>query len=75
MRAFDAYDRLGGMQMPTLILHGTEDRIVAPANAERLAAAIPGAELRWLEGAGHLYHSEQAQAADAAVLEFIRRHP
>jgi len=74
MQGFDAYDRLGGLQMPTLIVHGTEDRLVAPANAERLAAEIPGAELRWLDGAGHLYHSEQAAAADAAVLDFIERH-
>ena len=37
--------------------------------------AIPGAELVLLDGAGHLYHSEQAAAADAAVLDFIRRHP
>ena len=60
---------------PTLVLHGAEDRLVAPANAEVLASRIPGAELRWLEGAGHLYHSEQADAADAAVLDFIaRRH-
>ena len=75
MQRFDAYERLGGLQMPTLILHGTEDRLVAPANAECLAVGIPGAELHWLEGAGHLYHSEQAAEADAAVLDFIRRHP
>jgi 3-oxoadipate enol-lactonase len=75
MQGFDAYDRLGGVRMPTLILHGTHDRLVAPANAERLAAEIPGAELHWLEGAGHLYHSEQAAEADAAVLDFVRRHP
>jgi 3-oxoadipate enol-lactonase len=75
MQGFDAYDRLGGLHMPTLIVHGTEDRLVAPDNAERLAAAIPGAELRWLEGAGHLYHSEQPAIADAAVIDFIRRHP
>lgn len=74
MQGFDAYERLGGLQMPTLILHGTDDRMVAPANAERLAAGIPGAELHLLVGAGHLYHSEQAAAADAAVLDFIRRH-
>jgi pimeloyl-ACP methyl ester carboxylesterase len=75
MQGFDAYDHLGRLQMPTLIVHGTQDRLVAPGNAERLAAGIPGAELRWLEGAGHLYHSEQAADADAVVLDFIRRHP
>ena len=74
MQGFDAYDRLGELRMPTLILHGTRDRLVAPANAERLTADIPGAELHWLQGAGHLYHSEQAAQADAAILDFIRRH-
>ncbi len=75
IQGFDAYDRLGGIRVPTLVLHGTEDRLVSPGNATRLAGEIPGAELQWLDGAGHLYHSEQAAAADAAVLGFIARHP
>lgn len=74
VRSFDAYDRLPRITAPTLVLHGSEDRLIAPANAEVLASRIPGAELLWLEGAGHLYHSEQADAADAAVLAFVRRH-
>jgi pimeloyl-ACP methyl ester carboxylesterase len=75
MQDFDVYDRLRELRVPTLVLYGTEDRLVAPANAEVLAAAISGAELRWLAGAGHMLHSEQAQAADGAVLAFIRSHP
>ena len=75
MQAFDSYDRLPAIVVPTLVEHGTEDRLVAPGNAEVLASRIPGAELHWLEGAGHLYHSEQADAADAAVLDFIARRP
>jgi pimeloyl-ACP methyl ester carboxylesterase len=74
VQGWDAYDRLPGLDVPTLVLHGTEDRLVAPANAELLARRIPGAELVWIEGAGHLYHSEQAAAADDAVLTFVRRH-
>src|SRR5438105_2631909 len=57
MQAWDAWDRLGEIRCPALILHGTEDRLVAVENAPLLAAAIPGAELVLLEGAGHLYHS------------------
>ena len=74
MSTFDAFERLPEITVPTLVLHGTQDRTVAPANAVILAERIPGAELCWLEGAGHLYHSEQADAADAAVLAFVARH-
>jgi 3-oxoadipate enol-lactonase len=41
----DAHDRLGEIRAPTLVVHGTEDRMVAPANGRALAEAIPGARL------------------------------
>jgi pimeloyl-ACP methyl ester carboxylesterase len=74
MHGFDSYERLPELRVPTLIVHGTEDQAIPPANAELLAGRIHGSELVLLQGAGHLYHSEQAAAADAAVLSFIRRH-
>jgi 3-oxoadipate enol-lactonase len=74
MQGFDSFDRLPAIHVPTLVLHGTEDLAVSPEDARLLAERIPGAELVLLEGAGHLYHSEQAEAADAAVLDFVRRH-
>ena len=58
---------------PTLILHGTEDGLIDAENARILASLIPGAELVFLEQAGHVYHSEQPEVADRAVLEFIQR--
>jgi pimeloyl-ACP methyl ester carboxylesterase len=70
---WDAWDRLHRIAVPTLVLHGTDDRLVSVDNARRLAEAIPGAELRLLEGAGHVYHSERAEEADAAVLDFLDR--
>ena len=74
MLAFDAYDRLPSIPVPTLVLHGTEDRLIDPENASVLASRIPGAELVLLRGAGHLYHSERAEEADDAVLDFVHRH-
>ena len=74
MQRFDVCDRLGSITTPTLVLHGTEDAMISPVNAELLAARIPNAELQLLEGAGHLYHSERADEADAAVLDFVGRH-
>ncbi|MGH2679940.1 MAG: alpha/beta hydrolase [Actinomycetota bacterium] len=74
MQGFDSFERLPGLRVPTLILHGTEDQAIPVENAKLLAERIPGAELVLLEGAGHLYHSEQPEAADAAVLDFIGRN-
>jgi 3-oxoadipate enol-lactonase len=71
MLSWSSWDRLGRIVSPTLVLHGTEDRVIPVANAHLLASRIPGARLVLLEGAGHLYHSEQAEAADAAVLAFL----
>ncbi len=39
---------------PTLIMHGTADKVVPLFEAEAMAARIPGATLYAVEGAGHL---------------------
>ena len=52
---------LGGLQercarlppVPTLLLHGTLDRICAPEGAAALHAHLPHSTLRWIDGAGH----------------------
>ena len=66
----DAADRLGALRVPTLVLHGTADRMVPFANAERLVAVIPGAQLHSFDGAGHLFWWERP--AEAA--ELVREH-
>jgi len=66
----DASDRLGSIDKPTLVLHGDDDRMVMPANADQIADAIPRAELRMLTGAGHLYPTDDPEA-DRYVLRFL----
>lgn len=46
-------ERLGEIQAPTLVLHGTEDPLFPIGNAVVLATEIPGARLIRLEGIGH----------------------
>lgn len=74
LRAWDAFDRLGEVSVPVLVLHGSEDRVTDPDNARILSERIPGAELAIIEGAGHAYNSEQPERADEIVLDFVRRH-
>jgi pimeloyl-ACP methyl ester carboxylesterase len=66
----DAHDRLGDVRAPTLVVHGTEDVMVLPANGRLLAEAIPGAELLDGPGAGHLYFTD-APDLDEAVAAFL----
>jgi 3-oxoadipate enol-lactonase len=73
-RSWDPGDRLAEMRVPVLILHGSEDRLVDVANAERLAALVPDAEVAILHGAGHAYHSEMPERSTDIVLDFLRRH-
>ena len=44
---------LGGLDVPTVVIHGTIDPLVTPSGGEATAAAIPGAELVLVEGMGH----------------------
>ena len=46
-------DELGQINMPTLVIHGTDDPLVIPAHAKKYAPLIPNAEVLWVEGMGH----------------------
>jgi pimeloyl-ACP methyl ester carboxylesterase len=44
---------LRAVRAPTLVLHGACDPLIPPAAGRGTAQAIPGAELRIIEGMGH----------------------
>jgi pimeloyl-ACP methyl ester carboxylesterase len=44
---------LGGIKLPTQVLHGQQDPLVPVAAGHDLAAKIPGAQLDVIEGMGH----------------------
>jgi pimeloyl-ACP methyl ester carboxylesterase len=41
------------IEVPTLVIHGTADRLVRPSGGRATARAIPGARLMMIEGMGH----------------------
>jgi 3-oxoadipate enol-lactonase len=50
-----------GIRAPTLVVHGEEDSLIPAVNGERLAAAIPGAELALWPDAAHLYFTDRPE--------------
>jgi 3-oxoadipate enol-lactonase len=67
----DALDRLDEIAAPTLVLHGTADRVVDPRNAPLLAERIPGARLEMLDGLGHLFFWEDPGRTVELLKEFL----
>jgi pimeloyl-ACP methyl ester carboxylesterase len=46
-------DALSRLAVPTLVIHGRDDALIAPDGGERTAALIPGARLLMLDDMGH----------------------
>ncbi|MEI5672081.1 MULTISPECIES: alpha/beta fold hydrolase [unclassified Nocardioides] len=67
----DAWDLLPRITAPTLVLHGTDDRMVPTANAPLLAERIPGALLHLHEGGRHGFFEESATDITPLVREFL----
>ena len=63
-------DRLGAVSCPTLVAGGRFDGIAPPANAEFIAAHVPGAQLRLYDG-GHAFFA-QDPATIPDVRAFLR---
>jgi 3-oxoadipate enol-lactonase len=68
----DAVERLAELRVPTLVVAGSEDRFTPREHARQLAEAIPGSQLRWIPGTGHLSYLEDPERFAAAVLPFVR---
>ncbi|HKW17555.1 MAG TPA: alpha/beta fold hydrolase [Terriglobales bacterium] len=58
--------------IPTLLVWGTEDRVVDPESAHRLKANLPGAQLALIEGAGHLPYEEFPEEFCGIIENFLR---
>jgi pimeloyl-ACP methyl ester carboxylesterase len=65
-------ERLGALDVPTLVVHGTEDPLFPLGHGEALAREIPGAELLVLEGGGHELDRRDWDVVVPAILRISR---
>jgi pimeloyl-ACP methyl ester carboxylesterase len=66
-------ERLAPIALPTLILQGEQDNLVAPEHAHAFKDAIPHSELLMFENVGHIPQEEVADDSAMAVQEFLYR--
>lgn len=65
------HDRLGTLDVPTLLITGAEDTKFCQIALD-MAAALPDASTCVIEQAGHAAHLEQPDAASLAIIEHLR---
>jgi pimeloyl-ACP methyl ester carboxylesterase len=72
----DRRPSLARITAPTVVIHGTKDRLVAPSGGRATAAAIPGARLELIEGMGHdLPRAVWPRVVDLIVANARRAEP
>lgn len=64
--------RLKEVQAPTLILFGEHDKVVPSGNAELLTREIGDSTIKILSAAGHFFPLEVPEAANAAIVDFLK---
>ena len=68
--AHDTQARLPELDVPTLVIHGTEDQMLPVSNGHLIASLIPGSRLEILDGVGHLFFWERPELS----AELLRAH-
>jgi pimeloyl-ACP methyl ester carboxylesterase len=59
------------LRQPTLILAGSDDRLVPPINARLLALLIPNNRLHIIPGGGHLFMLHRLETVVPLITEFL----
>lgn len=64
-------DKLPLINVPTLVITGSKDRVVKPNSSEVIAKLIPNAKLVVIKNGSHFFHAEMKKAFNQEVLNFL----
>jgi len=70
-RTADYTSRLSSISVPTLVIRGTEDRLVGAEPAVEFVGRIPGASLALIEGGGHCCSYTMPEETTAVLKEWL----
>jgi 3-oxoadipate enol-lactonase len=69
----DSTETLADLHMPVLIIHGRDDAVIPPSEAEMMSKAIPNNELVIIEKSGHLLNLEQPDEFNRITAKFLAK--
>jgi pimeloyl-ACP methyl ester carboxylesterase len=68
---FDVRDQIDCLNLPCLILCGSEDKLTPPSLSRKLHESIPGSRMEIIPNAGHMVMIEKYQDVNELVLDFV----
>ena len=69
-RDYDVRDRLSEVNVPVLVIGGTQDRLTQSHASEYIAGALPKSDLHVLSGCGHMSMLERHRDVNQLLTEF-----
>jgi pimeloyl-ACP methyl ester carboxylesterase len=69
---FNGLEKLKHIQAPTLVIVGTNDRVIMPTSSELMAKEIPLARLVTIKNGSHLVFQEASKTFNNEVLNFLK---
>jgi pimeloyl-ACP methyl ester carboxylesterase len=73
-KASELADKVGEIQIPTLVFWGELDVMFDPSNAEHLNNVLPNSELHILPEAGHLSWADQPELFASMVIDWVNKN-
>ncbi|MGH7542961.1 MAG: alpha/beta fold hydrolase, partial [Gemmatimonadota bacterium] len=71
----NVHDLLGRLQVPVLLLHGSDDAIVPYSHGRKFADAVPGARIVTFEKGGHGLPGREAAKVNRLIRDFVLDRP
>ena len=68
----DTFDRLPEIKHATLVMTGTEDTLVDPANSRLISERIPDARLVEFPETGHVFFTEKPDEVNRVLIDFFQ---
>ena len=68
----DSVPLLAQIDRPVLVIHGAEDQLIPPSEAETVHAHLPNSRLELVPNAGHLLNLEQPASFNGPVRTFLQ---
>jgi pimeloyl-ACP methyl ester carboxylesterase len=70
---FNIMKTIGSINVPTLIICGTDDALTPPEYSRYLHESIKGSELVLIKDAGHMVMLEKPEEVNKAIIKFVKR--